>query len=337
MRAGLFYMETGHPSRNWQWLLHPDSVGPVPLTPGPCREVRGDGWTLYAERFMPRPGLLVNLTRLRAERPFVLEPSKDPALDQHQVHSTVLVRGRAHLSTPDDRHYDLMPTRALAYTLAGSTARFAIPVGKEVVSFGVTLAGEAIAELLADRAPQALIRLAESRSRQSDMAGWTPTPRVRAVVRTAFAAPYEGPLRELYLEGLALQVLAFQAAALDEQQPASPSRPLSQRERAAVQEARDRLLADMRRPPSLGRLAADAGLTGKRLNEGFRALFGATAFELLREERLEQARLAIAEADDLPLKAIAWRVGYRHVTNFINAFSDRFGEAPGQWRKRARR
>jgi AraC-like DNA-binding protein len=88
----------------------------------------------------------------------------------------------------------------------------------------------------------------------------------------------------------------------------------------------------MRAPPSLGELAAAAGLTEKRLNAGFRALFGATVFETLRNERLEHARLVL-DSEDVTLKAIAFRVGYNHVTNFINAFAARYGAPPRQYRR----
>ena len=47
--------------------------------------------------------------------------------------------------------------------------------------------------------------------------------------------------------------------------------------------------------PTLDELALAVGLNEKRLNAGFRALFGATVFEVLRNERLDHARIAIAE------------------------------------------
>lgn len=73
---------------------------------------------------------------------------------------------------------------------------------------------------------------------------------------------------------------------------ASRHRPaaLSPREREAVAEARRLLVVDMRAPPALGELADAVGLAERRLNAGFRLLFGATVFETLRGERLEHAR-----------------------------------------------
>jgi AraC-like DNA-binding protein len=67
-----------------------------------------------------------------------------------------------------------------------------------------------------------------------------------------------------------------------------------------------------------------------RLNAGFRAVFGSTVFEALRNERLEHARLAL-ETGGVSLEEAAFRVGYNHPTNFINAFSARYGASPGRY------
>src|SRR5262249_41732729 len=105
------------------------------------------------------------------------------------------------------------------------------------------------------------------------------------------------------------------------------------RERSAVWEARERLVADMRRPPTLYELAAAVGLSEKRLNSGFRIQFGTTVFGTLRDERLEHARIAL-ESGAVSLKQVAFRVGYDHVSNFINAFTARYGMPPRQYCKR---
>ena len=39
----------------------------------------------------------------------------------------------------------------------------------------------------------------------------------------------------------------------------------------------------------------------------------------------------LLETEDVPIKDIAFRVGYRHVTNFITAFTARYGAPPRQY------
>jgi len=156
------------------------------------------------------------------------------------------------------------------------------------------------------------------------------TRRIRDLGAALFAPGLNGPLRRLYQEGVVLQLLAAQVAAVARQPSARQRDGLTARERTAVLEARERLLADMRAPPGLSELAAAVGLTEKRLNAAFRILFGATAFETLRNERLEHARIAF-EAGESSLKEIAFRVGYNHTTNFISAFTARYGAPPGRY------
>ena len=83
-------------------------------------------------------------------------------------------------------------------------------------------------------------------------------------------------------------------------------------------------------------LADAVGLTEKRLNTGFRRVFGATTFDVLRNQRLDHARQALAEGA-LSRKEVSFRVGYNHVSNFVHAFRARYGAPPAQFISRAPR
>lgn len=89
----------------------------------------------------------------------------------------------------------------------------------------------------------------------------------------------------------------------------------------------------MGHPPTLGELARMVGLNEKRLNEGFKLLFGATVFEILRNERLEHACIAL-QSGMIALKAVSFRVGYNHVGNFVSGFTRRYGAPPRQYLER---
>jgi len=145
---------------------------------------------------------------------------------------------------------------------------------------------------------------------------------VDRMLETTSEAP---PLRDVMLHAKGLEYLALAMAEL--QQPAIDHHGLSRREQAQIMAAHGMLLADLAKPPSLRQLAGAAGLNEKRLNEGFRALYGATVFECLRNARLEKGRQLLFD-DQLPLKTIAWQVGYTHVNNFITAYRNHFGEPP---------
>lgn len=108
--------------------------------------------------------------------------------------------------------------------------------------------------------------------------------------------------------------------------------PVCGRSAALVERAQDRLFADLRRPPCAPELARALGVGEKRLAAAFKAVLGRSMTDLLREMRLETARRSI-ETRDVPLKQIAWEVGYGDVTNFIHAFRNHFGAPPRRFQK----
>jgi transcriptional regulator GlxA family with amidase domain len=104
-------------------------------------------------------------------------------------------------------------------------------------------------------------------------------------------------------------------------------RPLTARERDAVRRAAHLIEQNLSEPLSLGELAELVGLSQRRLTQGFRELFSSTIFGYLRESRLRTARRLLGETE-MPLKQIAFLIGYGHANNLIAAYRERFGVSP---------
>ena len=91
------------------------------------------------------------------------------------------------------------------------------------------------------------------------------------------------------------------------------------------------ILSDPAAPHTLDSLAAVAGMSRSAFSEHFHAAFGRSAVELLRETRLRLgARLL--QTSDLPVKAIASRVGYSSRSHFSRAFKHAYGSDPARFR-----
>lgn len=152
---------------------------------------------------------------------------------------------------------------------------------------------------------------------------------LRAISHVLLRSPYDGTMRVLFRQAKALELLThlFDRLEADDERGA-----LEARELARVRLARDRLLDQLREPPDLETLAQDVGLSAKRLNRGFRELYGTTVFNYLRDARLDAARAALEAGTPLSLKQLAWELGYGQVTNFVTAFRRRFGVPPGAYR-----
>lgn len=74
-----------------------------------------------------------------------------------------------------------------------------------------------------------------------------------------------------------------------------------------------------------------AGFSPAQFRRAFHQRIGATPRNFLKHKRLEAAR-HLLEHTDLPLRAIALRVGMRDATHFSNAFREVFDLTPSQYR-----
>lgn len=193
----------------------------------------------------------------------------------------------------------------------------------------VRLEQEAL-DLLADNKDLPDVARQAMEGRLDDLTGMAPLPgTLRSLGHSLLRSPYVGQMQVLFRQAKVLELLAHQLAAFG---GVGTPRSLNSVELAKVRMARDRLMADMRSPPGLDELARDVGISAKRLNSGFREIYGTTVFNYLRDARLDAARAALEADTPLALKHLAWELGYGQVTNFVTAFRRRFGVTPGNYR-----
>ena len=153
---------------------------------------------------------------------------------------------------------------------------------------------------------------------------------IRRLSQSLLRTPFEGAIGRLFLQARVLELLAHQFQHLGEN---ASTKTLTPTEQARIRKSRDMLLANLRDPPDLEALARGVGLSSKKLNRGFRDLYGTTVFAYLHDARLDAARAALEAGTPMPLKQLAWELGYGQVSNFVTAFKRRFGVTPGSLRE----
>ncbi len=311
---------------NVEWLLR-EAMDEHTLQIGERVVFDDERWRATIERIEIGGGLRVFLTDAEARHDITVE-ARDDRTD-FWIGSQVTIDGGADIDFLDGERMQVMPDRALLFRPSGRRAAYNLVAGARFHSAGYGLEVGRIVHLFNGAVPPMLAGLLEPDVDSSRIVAMPASRPMRQLAKSLFNRRLNGPLRALMMEGVVIQLLALQAAAAAERSPCE-QHGLSLQERRAICEARERLLADMRNPPSIGELAAATGLTEKRLNAGFRAVFGSTVFGTLKNERLEHARIAF-ESTKVPLKQIAFRVGYNHVTNFVNAFTARYGAPPRQY------
>lgn len=306
---------------NTDWLLHePD--GERTLKTSQRMQLDDAQWKAVIERIETGPGLRVFLTTAEVRNDVTVQPRDNES--EPWLSNNIAVSGQIEIEMPDGLRLQGGMDEALMYRPSARNPRFHVKAPQRLRLAGYALRRDRLEQIFDGDLPAILLPLLERDISDSRYVSLPANKRLRQLAANLFTPGLNGPLRHIFIEGTVLQLLAAQLAATPRQ-----ARSVSTREREAVLAAREKLLADMRNPPSLGELAQAVGLNEKRLNACFRAEFGGTVFEVLRNHRLEHARIALAAG--APLKQVAFRVGYNHVTNFINAFTARYGEPPGRY------
>lgn len=167
------------------------------------------------------------------------------------------------------------------------------------------------------------------------MQAWQPSARAIAMAEQLVHTPaLSGPFLNLYMESRVLELvsealacLGSPAASAPAPAPASAGTRLLPHEYRRIRALHAFLQTDQAFDLSLDELAHQAGTNANTLQKHFRAVYGTTVFDHLRECRLQRARQAL-ERDGLSVSQAALLAGYSSAANFATAFRKRFGLAP---------
>ncbi|MEI2418033.1 AraC family transcriptional regulator [Orrella sp. JC864] len=146
-------------------------------------------------------------------------------------------------------------------------------------------------------------------------------------------APVVPALWNLYVESRVLGLLSEAFGCWDRSQAPAPeaSARLRPRDLQRMAQLRDWLDSGQADGLGLAEIAMHACMSVNTLQRHFRAAWGRTVVDYLRDARLERARAAL-ERGGLSVTQAAWDAGYSSPANFATAFRRRYGLAPGQVR-----
>lgn len=271
-------------------------------------------------------GLRIYDSRLDATAPMDLHPQamREGPLQCMQV----ALAGRALLRVADGGRASVARGTGGMFRVDGDGARYRCGPG-QLHLVGVSADIPLLARWFGPKVPAPLRPMLHDGARSGQLVT-LPVPAVESAAMAVAHVPFHGVLRRMMLEGIAMQMLGGFLDTLCGSDAPVPS--LSARELRAAREAYERLLLDMRSPPGATELARSVGISPRRLDHAFRTLHGGSVFAVLRRERLSHAFAAL-RAGHLPVKTIAWQVGYDHVASFTHAFKHRFGLAPSAVRE----
>ena len=152
------------------------------------------------------------------------------------------------------------------------------------------------------------------------------TPDMQNAVQKIMSTQYEGRTRHLFLKSQVNELLAHFFAFL----ASDKIDGLSNIDRDKLFQAKEIIVNNISKPPSLIELSRLIGLNSNKLKKNFKELFGIPVFKFLQEERLNKAYELLRSNNKMSVQETAWFVGYESLSSFSNAFQKKFGTRPNE-------
>ncbi|KVD94341.1 AraC family transcriptional regulator [Burkholderia stagnalis] len=225
----------------------------------------------------------------------------------------------------------------LLNALQPDTFRRRLSKGGYARRLSLAMSGEWLAHLQAASRAALPERLDSMLSAHLAIHFWQPTPRAAALAEQIVRPPaYQPMLQAIYLESRVLELLAEAFAPLEAEEAGASDAALGSRDYRRMAELRAFLASDAAQDLSLDDIARHVGMSANAMQRQFRAAYGTTVFDFIREHHLQRARLAL-ERDAVSVKQAAALAGYTSAANFATAYKRRFGVTPTLARRSASR
>ncbi len=211
--------------------------------------------------------------------------------------------------------------------------------GRRARRLSIGMSGPWLAQMLDAGAPPSVDEFAHA---HLAVQTWQPSARAVAMAEQVIRTPaLSGSFLNLYMESRVLELVGEALASLGQAAssrapapaPQPPGVPLLPREHRRIRALHAFLQTEQAFDLSLDELAREAGTNPNTLQKHFRAVYGTTVFDFLREQRLQRAREAL-ERDGVNVAQAALLAGYSSAANFATAFRKRFGMPPKLARNR---
>jgi AraC family transcriptional regulator, transcriptional activator of the genes for pyochelin and ferripyochelin receptors len=138
---------------------------------------------------------------------------------------------------------------------------------------------------------------------------------------------YQEPLRQLYLNAKAIEIICGVVAQINGLVPQTRRSPAIRSKRVAIETAATIYRREIFNAPTIEQLATRVGLNRNDLTEGFREAFGATPHAYGHLLRMEEARLMLQDGQQ-SISEVARRIGYEGYSSFARAYRAHFGRSP---------
>lgn len=277
-----------------------------------------------------RQGIVVNIIKVAVTANQVNTYTCDlPESDA--IVGCIVLKGQLQIKFPNDKESTLEPQKFSLFPTQSLNFRVSAPKQEKLYVLTYSLPQRILNWAIKDRRSHLSACFAADDSTRCRYIGIPVNREIHRSVAEIMGSRLTGHLQKIYLEGAVLQTLAHQIDEIDKlPQDSKLLPPKSEQER--LHEAHELLLGNLVNPPTIKQMASQFGMSEKRLSSGFRELFGASINDTILTNRMALAMNKLEEGR-LPLIKIARSVGYKHVSNFISAFTRHYGLPPKAYMK----
>lgn len=261
----------------------------------------------------PSPGLSLVFSDIQVHESYESSSSGSATMS-----AVVLLQGRVVSRLDTQAPAELQTRRGLSIiTGDASHMHHMHPAGQRIRSVSLQVTGP---HALADERLQGALGKAWRRPRHQ---AWHPPAHLLQALEHGMQRTWSADLRDLLLEGVALQMLAHALAADASVDHADTP---GTRDRRLLQRVIDRLEAAPGDAHTLDDLARVACMSPSSLRAKFKSAYGKSVFAWIRDRRMDLARERLAQG--WTVQQAAAFVGFSHPSNFATAYRARFGTAP---------
>lgn len=159
------------------------------------------------------------------------------------------------------------------------------------------------------------------------------TPEIQQLIHEIYHCPYIGEVKQLYIEGKMLLLLALQLQQATTLSQSVKPISLSSGDRDRLYYLKETLSTAFSTNYTLEDLALLSAMNRTKMQAGFKQLFGKSIHDWVVEVRMNEAYrlLTTAPTHSLSIAALAQRVGYKQYNHFSAAFKKRFGSSPSRF------
>ncbi|PHV62045.1 helix-turn-helix transcriptional regulator [Cyanobacterium aponinum] len=152
---------------------------------------------------------------------------------------------------------------------------------------------------------------------------------IELVIKQIINCPYQGLIKNIYLEGKSLELIAlyFDLLTKCDRPYFSQTSSFNSSDVEAIYQAKEIIEKNFDNPPTLSDLAQQVRLSNRKLEQGFHQVFNTTVFGYLRQYRLKIAGELLREKKT-NISLISSLVGYSSHSAFTKAFQKQFGVTP---------